>query len=214
MKYTLIVWSLPLIAIFINNPITKTFKYLSMKQLNTLFFLLCLFLGSIALHGQINPIQPSFPVNPGSLNICADTSRLTVQLVVFNSGADNATVRVTFPTGVDYVAGSLAIDAMFTNNGLSLVEHDITNLNAPVFRINPTDLTIADSLRFSIARYARCAHIGFIGSIIDRITISQDAGADVIANSPAYNILRGVLTPQYSTLGRDTLITTSATGMK
>jgi hypothetical protein len=128
MKYTLIVWSLPLIAIFINNPITKTFKYLSMKQLNTLFFLLCLFLGSIALHGQINPIQPSFPVNPGSLNICADTSRLTVQLIVFNSGADNATVRVTFPTGVDYVAGSLAIDAMFTNNGLSLVEHDITNL--------------------------------------------------------------------------------------
>ena len=116
----------------------------------------------------------------------------TYQVKIENlSGAtlNNASIQVTLPTGITYVAASLNESSAF-----QVRESNISNLSAPVFIAN--SLPNATSYQFRIAYKGSCQAVTnqLAGAVFrNNITVTSSAGT-FAHTSTAYNILYPSLT--------------------
>lgn len=150
------------------------------KLVSSIFFLL---LSSI-LFAQVDI---TYPQPAEGLDVCSDTSDLEVMITITDIDADNASVTVNLPNGISYIPGSLVPGA--SNNGLSILEGSISDLNQPIFTITPADLANGDHLTFTISRTAECpAIVAAQGGAVfkDSILVTTDAGM-VSEESPLTN---------------------------
>ncbi len=164
-----------------------------MKKILTTVIVLYLALGAT---GQVNI---SYPQGAESLDVCRDSSELEVSLTITDIDADNASVTVNLPNGIVYIAGSLVSGS--SNNGLTIAEGTISDLNQPTFTIAPADLVNGDQLTFTLTRTAECsALVAAQGGAVfkDSIIVETDAGM-VSEENPLLNTY-DVLFPSISLL--------------
>jgi gliding motility-associated-like protein len=129
----------------------------------------------------------SFPNNPQDVTACYSSELLTVRLDAIVNSTTGGDVVITLPNGVEYVPTSVAM--ISGSSGISISENGGT-LNAPIFKINPGTLNIADYIIFSIKRVASCESYNNVqnGEIFfDKVTASMNGVSNEV-DSPPYNI--------------------------
>ena len=87
----------------------------------------------------------SFPNNPQDVTACYSSELHTVRLDAIVDSTTGGDVVITLPNGVEYVPTSVAM--ISGSSGISISENGGT-LNAPIFKINPGTLNIADYIIF------------------------------------------------------------------
>lgn len=140
----------------------------------------------------------SYPVGAGSMIVCQTTADLTVRIdVIANSNTNKVTIDLS--PGVEYVPGSVSKTG--GTSTLTIAESNISNLNRPVFAINPNALVPGNWIEFKIKRGASCTTYSWVreGNVPkDTVTIAGSAGT-VIENSASinqYNVTFPTLTLQ------------------
>jgi hypothetical protein len=118
----------------------------------------------------------SYPTAAQNISANYGNGILTVRIDVIQNLTSGCNVTIDFPTGVNYVPGSLSIDN--SSSGVSIFDNGGT-LSSPQFTISPNNLNIGNFIVFSISRTANCsARINsIIGTIFkDDITVVTSAG--------------------------------------
>lgn len=155
--------------------------------------LLILFL----LAATVFKAQDSFLIDFSAANpitVCNGSSALDVKLQATAASTTGATVTVQLGTGIEYVPGS--VSTVVTNAGLSISESNITNLNAPVFTVNPGTIAIGNNITFRILRRGTCAartaDIGG-GDFLDTVSAGIAGATTNTLASPEYQLFYPVL---------------------
>ncbi|MBL7798987.1 MAG: hypothetical protein JNJ90_20985, partial [Saprospiraceae bacterium] len=150
-------------------------------------------LGAFSASAQVAILTYNTGGGGGLLNedvVACDGAALNqVRIVVTNNNADNMTVTLNLPPGIDYRAGT--ISTVSQSGGLSIAESNISNLNQPVFSISPADLSAGNEIVISWDRRADngCAaynHQAAAGTFKDSVYIAT-AGGNVEDVDPALN---------------------------
>ena len=134
-----------------------------------------------------------------NVNVCqnSDGDKAQVRLVITSDDAAIAQVAVAFPTGVQYIPGSLSlVDQM---GGLNIAEFNISNLSNPIFAVTASNLTIGNEITFQYSRVASCDAIDFQaqgGVFKDLITV--DDGNVTIVEDDEFLASYDILTPALS----------------
>lgn len=170
------------------------------------FFSLLLAAGFLAIgHSQVTV---TYPVQSQDVVACQAGSTLRVRIDFIDGAADNPSVTIDLPPGIEYQPGSLS-----TNGGnLTIAEGNLMNANQPQFVITPAAINAADFVDFSISRTGRCDAVSFSdggGSFKDVVIVNTDAG-QVVENNPtdnSYSLLAASLSIVYPrTSSQDTII--------
>ncbi len=141
-----------------------------------------------------------YPSPAAGLSVCQDNSELTVEITITNNDADNCNITLELPPGIVYVPGSVA--TVSSNNGLTVFEESIADLNAPIIRITPPDLIAGDMVTFTITRTADCEALlaAQAGTVFkDSVYVNSDLGLVVSELDPLINSY-DVLFPSMSLL--------------
>jgi len=167
-------------------------------------FLLCS-LGS-KLSAQYTILYNDGSANPlptDDINVCqGEVFVNTARVIVSDNGADNSTITITFPPGVQYVPG--CINVTDSNFNVDITESDISDLSAPVFQIEPADLSATNQFTFEYCRTADCDATAYQmsgGIFKDEIEVCGDNGC-VAENNPNLNSY-DLLTPSLSLQEKD-----------
>lgn len=119
------------------------------------------------------------PLSTQDINACQNLDSLnTARLIIASNAADNTSITLSLPTGVNYVAGSIATVSQM--GGLSIAEADISDLSNPIFSVSPADLSLGNEIIFSWAREATCDAVNYQmagGVFKDIIEVNGDAGS-------------------------------------
>ncbi len=152
-------------------------------------FMLCL-LGS-KLSAQYTILYNDAASNPlptDDVSVCqSEVFVNSARVVISSNAADNSTITITMPPGVLYVPGCMQV--VDSNFNVDVTELDISDLGAPVFSIEPADLSAANQFTFEYCRVADCdatAHQMAGGIFKDEIEVCGDDGC-VIENNPNLN---------------------------
>jgi len=116
------------------------------------FALLCAHL--FVMNAAIGQAIISYPSLAEGLSVCQDESTLTVKVAITDDAADGVTIAINLPPGIVYQTGT--VSTLSSNNGLTVIESNVTDLNNPIFVINPKDLFSGDEVVFTIERIADC----------------------------------------------------------
>jgi len=136
---------------------------------NKLLLLVGLLFLSTFLNAQINNNAYTISLNPEDLGTCGGANNTTEQASITGKKATMNTLLFTYdlPDGVEYVPGSVVIDSQTGSGDFTVVEDNITDLNAPVFRIerpSNANWAINDNVTFSITRTGLCESVAFLNS--------------------------------------------------
>ncbi len=166
------------------------------------------------------------PLIKQDVTACDGMSLNQARFIVTDEDADNMTVTLNLPPGIFYDAGT--ITAVTSLGGLTVAESDISDLNAPVFAITPTDLAPGNSitLQWSRSNGMTCDAYDLAiagGTFKDGITVSTPLGVtqEVDPTVNTYNLLfaslslagaNPITTIVGSTVSRDVIITNGGLG--
>lgn len=152
-----------------------------------------LFLFAFSLLKSQESFLISFPkVDP--ITVCNGDGALQIKLDATSASTTGATVTVQLGTGIQYVPGS--VTALATNAGLTISESNITNLNAPVFTVSPSNIAIGNSITIQIKRVGTCAARTFDlggGDFSDTVSSSITGAATSVKTTPEYQLFYPVL---------------------
>jgi len=135
----------------------------------------------------------------------SNDTQTTVGVLAKNNTVNNFEIAFNLPTGVTYSPGTATIFFQEGSNDFALSEVDISNLNAPVFRLErPSDENwqVADRVRFRFDKTASCDAVQFSyagGLFKDAHTITYDdlngsqTASDNDATINSYNFFRAYL---------------------
>jgi gliding motility-associated-like protein len=129
----------------------------------------------------------SFPNNPQDVTACYSSELLTVRLDAIVNSTTGGDVMISLPNGVEYIPNSVTM--ISGTSGISISENGGT-LSAPIFKINPGTLNIADFIIFTLKRVASCESYNNVlnGEIFfDKVTASINGVSNEV-DSPPYNI--------------------------
>ncbi|HTN17749.1 MAG TPA: hypothetical protein VL092_08725 [Chitinophagaceae bacterium] len=133
----------------------------------------------------------SYPVSAQNLTRAYSRGLLTVKLVFNGICSGTNTVRVSFPSSVTYVPGTITKTS--GTAGVTIAESSIANLSRPEFNISGVS-AVADEITFSVARRAGC---GELASVKDTVYFISGAGcsdvSDIAGSVNSYNILSPAL---------------------
>jgi len=109
-----------------------------------------------------------------------------IRILIDDDAADNTGILINFPTGMDYLDGSLVL--LDQVGGLSITASTSSSPGSIDFTISPADLSAGDEITFGYSRYANCAainHQSTGGTFKDYIAVSGAAGI-VFEDNPAF----------------------------
>ncbi len=142
---------LPSISFFLSDLFTDIAIIIMIKQVLTttisLFFIFTLHLkAQVITWGPANPA-----VTSENINTCYEDGELTLEFTNAGPVLVDASIEIELDTGINYVPSSLT----FSSTGsATVIEHDISNLNHPVFKIGA--VAAAEEITISIQRAANC----------------------------------------------------------
>ena len=117
-----------------------------------------------------------YPTSAQGITICLDTTLLTVHVNVVAMTTSNDSVFINFPQGVSYVPGTV------TKTGgtpsLDIADAGGTT-DAPIFVITPAVLSVGQTIKFTLKRYASCSARTLVlggGIFKDAVTVKGSAG--------------------------------------
>jgi hypothetical protein len=148
-----------------------------MKKYLLLLFIAFGFMGKV-----FSQISIAYPSSAQSITRSLDSTLLTVQLA-FGAACNATTVTVKFPTGVEYIPGSVIKTA---GGSITIAESNITDKTKPIFSLNginsPGDIT------FTVKRKADCGS-GAGGKDTIAVTGSCGTLTEAAPNINSYNLL-------------------------
>ncbi len=158
-------------------PKQKKIPYSRFGLLVGAFILLCI-LPKMQLRAQA---IISYPISAQSLTRALDTSLLTVK-VDFASSCTGITAELRFPSGVDYVPGSVTATA--SSGGLTITDLGGTT-SKPTFTIS--DAATSNNITFTVKRVANC---GSASSGKDSVYITGSCGTttETVGSVNNYNV--------------------------
>jgi len=109
-----------------------------------------------------------------------------IRVVIEDDAADNTGILINFPTGMDYLEGSLALVNQI--GGLTISASTSSSPGSIDFTVSPADLHEGDEITFSYSRYANCAainHQSSGGTFKDYLAVAGAAGV-VFEDNPAF----------------------------
>lgn len=129
----------------------------------------------------------TYPTPVEGMTVCLNQGKLFLNVEARPATTTtDVLVTVTMAPGVTYVPSSLVNTSSIPVNTYEVVEHNISNLAAPVFRVvnagttSSATLSFGHSVRFNISRQAGCAarvHSLNAGVCKDAITAAGTAGS-------------------------------------
>lgn len=149
---------------------------------------------TVALIGQNFSI--TYPSPAQGMTVCLNQGTLFLDVEARPAATTtNILVTVNMAPGVTYVSGSFTNVSSVPAGAYEVVEENITNLAAPIFRVvnagtaTSATLSFGQSVRFNVARQAGCAartHSLGGGGFKDAIAVTGSAGS-TSENDPAIN---------------------------
>ena len=183
-------------------------KY-NLKTLKHTLALLCLLLfGSLQLiQAQINTNKIRVDLSSLTFRACSSSNNglSTVTVQSKQSTTTDFEIVFDFPDGVNYQVGSGIITAQIGSNDFSFSEVDISDLNAPIFRLErPSNAAwqINDQVTFTYQKTADCdavqySYSGGLFKDAHTITFNDAQGAQTASDNDlsvnSYNLLRAFL---------------------
>ena len=181
-----------------------TFPKSSIVNLGNLCLILnvaILFLCTTNASAQYNILYTDGNNNPlltDDISVCqSEVFYNTARIIIGSNSADNSSFTITMPPGVEYVPGCMSV--LNTNAGITVTESNISDLNSPVFTLQPSDLSAGDQVTIQYCRVADCAataHQMNGGTFKDEIEVCGDAGC-TIDDDPSLNSY-DLMTPSLS----------------
>jgi hypothetical protein len=124
-------------------------------------------------------ITIAYPTAAQSITRSLDSTLLTVQLA-FGAGCTATTINIKFPTGVEYIAGTVLKTAGSGSN-IIIAESNITDKRSPIFTLS--GITSPGDITFTVKRRADCGS-GAGGK--DTIAVTGSCGT-LTENAPNVN---------------------------
>jgi Secretion system C-terminal sorting domain len=153
------------------------FTLSNMKKSLLLLFIAIGFMGK-----GFAQINIAYPTAAQSITRSLDSTLLTVQLA-FGAACNATTLTVKFPTGVEYIAGSVIKTAGGT---ITITESNINDKRKPIFGLN--GITAPGDITFTVKRKADCGS-GAGGKDTIAITGSCGTLSENAPNVNSYNLL-------------------------
>lgn len=174
----------------------------------TLVLLSALFFGSLQmLQAQINTNKIRVDISSLSFKACNDSNNGLSTITVQSKQATTTDFEIAFnfPVGVTYQAGTGTITSQTGSGDFTIIEVDISNLNAPVFRLERpgnASWNINDVVTFTYQKTANCdavqfSYSGGLFKDAHSITFNDSEGLQEESNTDetiaSYNLFRAFL---------------------